>query len=77
MAKKQAIGIQENMITTEHGFRQDKRTTAEVETSRLPNNLKPFRSKKQKEEARAEAFIPTVGKFKGTHISYVPRQVRG
>lgn len=54
-------------------FRQDLRSTAEVEESRDPTNGKPYRNKRQKAEARADAKKQKTGRFKGTFVSHVDR----
>lgn len=77
MARKLGVGIQNNMRTHyATGRLFDDRTTEEVEKSRDPVNKKPYRNKLMKAKARSEAFIAKSGKYKGTYVSYVPREVR-
>lgn len=35
------------------------------------SNKKPYRNEKLKAEARADAFVPKEGRYKGTHVSTV------
>lgn len=82
---KQKIGIQANLVPSHKidmprgGVRLprfDPRSTSKVEETRAPGNGKPYRNAVQKAKARAEAFSPKQGKFKGTYISYTPTQQR-
>jgi len=76
---EQKIGIQKNLRRGPSSCdfpRFDPRPTSRVESSRAPNNGKPFRNKQQKEIARAEAVKAKTGPLKGTFVSLAYRQER-
>ncbi len=76
---KEKIGIQANQIRHPLGGkfpRFDTRTTEKVETTRAPNNGKPFRNRQQRSMASAQAAIAKTGRSKGAWVSFAPRQER-